>query len=398
MSLVDLATEDNSAFSTKSVEQIVKFCGDGNLLDGSECSKEFQDFLILQSTDTLEEYAKFCLDSKFEKSGFVLQDVVNEIGRRLKFEVTNGRYSGTRNHIGFDGLWHDNDNYIVVEVKTTDAYRINLDTIVEYGNNALSSSNGATKVTVLIVVGRQDTGDLEAQVRGSRHAWSVRLISVEALLKMLFVNERLEGDYLSEQVKQILLPFEYTKVDEIVDLVFATQHESDIKAQIADDLQDSEEKHSRSSTNYESTPRALLEQKRTKAINAFFKQHALKPKKHSSTNYSDAEKLLHVSCAVSKLYRFAKQPYWYALHPRWVEFMKEGVEGYFVLACMDRNEAFAIPYELIVENLENLNRTEKQDRYHWHIRIAKDEQDRLYWNLSKVKQKIALDKYVFSFK
>ena len=398
MSLVDLANEDNSAFSTKSVEQIVKFCGDGNLLDGSECSKEFQDFLTKKSTDTLAEYAQYCLDSKFEKSGFVLQDVVNEIGRRLKFEVTNGRYSGTRNHIGFDGLWHDNDNYIVVEVKTTDAYRINLDTIVEYGNNAVDSSNGVTKVTVLIVVGRQDTGDLEAQVRGSRHAWSVRLISVEALLKMLFVNEQLEGDYLSEQVKQILLPFEYTKVDEIVDLVFAAQQESDIKAQIADDLQDSEEKHSRNSTNYEFTPRALLEQKRTKAINAFFKQHALEPIKHSSTNYSDAENLLHISCAVSKLYKLANQPYWYALHPRWVEFMKEGVEGYFVLACMDRNEAFAIPYELLVENLENLNRTEKQDRYHWHIHIAKDEQDRLYWNLSKVKQKIALDKYGYSFK
>ena len=143
------------------------------------------------------------------------------------------------------------------------------------------------------------------------------------------VNERLEGDYLSEQVKQILLPFEYTKVDEIVDLVFATQHESDIKAQIADDLQDSEEKHSRSSTNYEITPRALLDQKRTEAINAFFKQHALEPIKHSSTNYCDAENLLHISCAVSKLYKLANQPYWYALHPPWVEFMKEGVEGYF---------------------------------------------------------------------
>jgi len=35
---------------------------------------------------------------------------------------------------------------------------------------------------VLIVVGRQDTGELEAQIRGSRHAWDIRLISAEALL------------------------------------------------------------------------------------------------------------------------------------------------------------------------------------------------------------------------
>ncbi len=41
------------------------------------------------------------------------------------------------------------------------------------------------KSSILIVVGRQDTGDLEAQVRGSRHAWEIRLISVDALLQLM---------------------------------------------------------------------------------------------------------------------------------------------------------------------------------------------------------------------
>jgi hypothetical protein len=40
--------------------------------------------------------------------------------------------------------------------------------------------------SILIVVGREDTGDLEAQIRGSRHAWDVRLISVDALLRLMF--------------------------------------------------------------------------------------------------------------------------------------------------------------------------------------------------------------------
>jgi hypothetical protein len=49
--------------------------------------------------------------------GFVLQDLVNEIGRRLSYDVRG--YQGVVNDIGFDGLWFDGKNHIVVEVKTT---------------------------------------------------------------------------------------------------------------------------------------------------------------------------------------------------------------------------------------------------------------------------------------
>jgi len=40
------------------------------------------------------------------------------------------------------------------------------------------------KSSLLIVVGRQETGDLEAQIRGSRHAWDIRLLSADSLLKL----------------------------------------------------------------------------------------------------------------------------------------------------------------------------------------------------------------------
>ena len=33
----------------------------------------------------------------FAKSGFVLQDIVNEIGKRLGYDVQNGRYQGVVN-------------------------------------------------------------------------------------------------------------------------------------------------------------------------------------------------------------------------------------------------------------------------------------------------------------
>jgi hypothetical protein len=71
-----------------------------------------------------------------------------------------------------------------------------------------------------LVVGREDTGALEAQIRGSRYAWDIRLISVERLLKLLQVSERSEDSSTLNQIRQLLRPFEYTKIDGIIDVLF----------------------------------------------------------------------------------------------------------------------------------------------------------------------------------
>ena len=63
----------------------------------------------------------------------VLQDLINELGRRLDFSVENERYQGIANAVGFDGVWTSPEGRsIVIEVKTTDVYRISLDKIAEY--------------------------------------------------------------------------------------------------------------------------------------------------------------------------------------------------------------------------------------------------------------------------
>jgi hypothetical protein len=72
-----------------------------------------------------------------------------------------------------------------VEVKTTDTYRIDLDTLAGY-RRALIQGGSITeeRASLLIVVGREDTGDLEAPIRGLWHAWDMRLISVDALMRL----------------------------------------------------------------------------------------------------------------------------------------------------------------------------------------------------------------------
>src|SRR5206468_12627881 len=76
--------------------------------------------------------------------------------------------------------------------------------------------------SMLVVVGREDTGALEAQVRGSRYAWEMRLISVEGLIKLVQIKEKSDDPNTLHQIRQLLQPFEYTKIDKIIDVIFTT--------------------------------------------------------------------------------------------------------------------------------------------------------------------------------
>jgi hypothetical protein len=94
--------------------------------------------------------------------------------------------------IGFDGIWQQYDTWnLVVEVKTTDAYRIPLDAIAKYRNRLIESGKIIeAKSSILIIVGRDDTGELEAQIRGSKQAWDIRIISIDSLIRLLISSRR----------------------------------------------------------------------------------------------------------------------------------------------------------------------------------------------------------------
>ncbi len=194
MSLIDLWNSSPAQLRDKHIRQVIAFAANGKLMDGNESSLEFRSFLSQIPSSLINRYAEECLWEKFDDSGLALQDVVNQIGRRLGFTVTDGRYRGNQSQIGYDGLWLSPDSHqIIVEVKTTDAYRIDLNRIADYRRALIKASQvSEDNSSILIVVGRQDTGDLEAQIRGSQHAWDIRLISVESLLQLMKVKEELE--------------------------------------------------------------------------------------------------------------------------------------------------------------------------------------------------------------
>jgi hypothetical protein len=394
MSLLELAETNPRDFEGYNIQQVVAICGDGQLLDGSKCAQELRRYLHLQKPLKLAEYARFCLDHSFPKSGGVLQDILNEIGRRLGFSVVEGRYSGTTRDIGFDGLWTEGNVSLIVEAKTTDAYRINLDKVVEYAIKTKSEGLTLTEPNVLLVVGRQDTGDLEAQIRGSRHAWQVRLVSVESLIKLMFVREELSGQIFTQKIRRVLFPFEYTRVDDIIDLVFETQREVEEKIVEADVVADIGEQYDGRIGTWQFTPTGEIDAKRDALLERFYAKRGLKYRRVTRGKYLEDATNLRVACTISKRYQRDYQPYWYAFHPAWLEFLSEGAEGVLILGCMDRSEGYALPLELVRSKLDCLNKTEKEDRLYWHIALQIDG-DSLLLNMTKTGERLLLTSFEF---
>jgi hypothetical protein len=381
------------------IEQVVSSAGDGVLRDHAPSSDEFRQFLAVVQVERLFDYARHCLESSFDKNGIVLQDIVNELGRRLEFEVENGLYQGKKNAIGFDGIWRaKNEPGLVIEVKTTDYFTIPLDRLAEYKEKLLAENRISKNGSVLIVVGREDTGALEAQVRGSRYAWEMRLISVERLIKLVQIKQKSDDPSTLNQIRQLLQPFEYTKIDKIIDVIFTATVNVETQQEIEQETPTTEDEDQHETGKQDRTNPDLLNTKRQQAVEAFAAVKGRELVKKSKTLFWSPDKELRVCCAVSKRYDSDYQPYWYAFHPKWDEFLAEGNESYFIISCMDRDEAFAIPYLWIKSNKKNMNMTDRGERSYWHLSITTLDDGALAINLSKIGGKAALQPYRYLLK
>jgi hypothetical protein len=141
----------------------------------------------------------------------------------------------------------------------------------------------------------------------------------------------------------------------------------------------------------------LLNRKRQQVVDAFSRLKGKELVRKSKTLFWSADHALRVCCAVSKRYAGDYQPYWYAYHPKWDEFLAEGSwEAYFILASMDRNEAYAVPYSWFQKNKQNLNQTDRGDKSYWHIALTTIEGGNLAINLSRLGTKISLAPFGFA--
>ena len=380
MPLLSFFESNPEAVEQLTIEQIVASAGDGVLRDQSTCSVELRAYFGQIPTTTIEKYINHCLEIAFAKGGMVLQDLVNELGRRLDYEAENGRYQGVSNAIGFDGLWKSPEAHsLVVEVKTTDAYRLSLDTLARYRTKLASAGQLESTSSILIVVGRQDTGELEAQIRGSRHAWDVRVISAEALIKLVRIKENSEAPETGLKIRSVLTPVEYTRLDRMVDVMFTAVTDVDddipndeVPIETAADYRPITDLEATSGKGvWQFTDSGLLQAKREQIVGSLASREGSALIRKSRALYWNAARNVRVACSISKLYTGKSQnPYWYAYHPAWEEFLAPAERGYFVLGCMDRDEAYAIPQTEMKTILPHLHSTAPKDgKIYWHIHL-----------------------------
>jgi hypothetical protein len=386
MALIDLWESAREAIKDKHIQQVISFAGTGKLSDGSETSKEFRSYLSYIPSDLLARYATECLSTSFDQSGFALQDIVNQIGKRLSFEVVDGSYRGKKGFIGFDGIWKSSmGDDIVVEVKTTDAYRIDLDTLATYRASLIKAERISERdSSILIVVGRQDTGDLEAQIRGSRHAWDIRLISVESLIRLMKLKETVEDPTVIRKICTILTPQEFTRVDGIIDLVFSTAEEvsatgitvdgngtgptiDQLEMGIGDDIPTKDEERSNEATAPDKRQQALFHEQCVAKVVAHLKANLVKT---SRTTYRSPDGSLALSCTVSKAYaRQTRVLYWFAFHPNQQEQLHTARKAFAAFGCGTDKTLFLFPFVDFASWLSGLNQTVNEKRHYWHVHI-----------------------------
>lgn len=102
MSILSIWKAQPTLLDEKSVKQLISIAGNGWLTDGSATCEEFRALLSEVPAERIVQYADECLKEGFTDSGLALQDIINEVGRRLGFGVTHGRYRGKTGAIGND--------------------------------------------------------------------------------------------------------------------------------------------------------------------------------------------------------------------------------------------------------------------------------------------------------
>jgi hypothetical protein len=353
------------------LRQIVNLAGDGRMLDGSGCSVELRALLSEMEADDLGRFVGECLEREpgangrkgFPDSGLVLQDVINEIGRRLDFNVTNGIYQGRKGVTGFDGIWQDGNGLdLVIEVKTTDTYTIALDQIERYRLDLIAAGRIASSSSILFVVGRDDTGALEAQIRGSRHAWTMRMIGAASLIRLLQVKVNAESPLVVSRIKSLLRPIEYTRIDGIVDLMFDVRADTD-EPTPQDDLVKTEtiEAIDTPARLPSLQPSAGIELAKQAAADRLSNQLNTRLIKRRRSQYESSDESVRAIISVSKRYDRDYQSYWYGYYDSQRANLKAAQTGYLVLCALDTGRIWAIPAATIETLIPSMNLTERPE-------------------------------------
>jgi hypothetical protein len=274
----------------------------------------------------------------------------------------HGLYRGKANSVGYDGIWKFPDSYsIVAEVKTTDVYSIPLGKIAEYRRKLIADGTISGESSILLVVGRNDTNELEAQIRGSKFAWDIRLISIEKLLKLVEIKQSADNKETMQKIRKVLTPIELTRVDFIVDLLSTT----------AEDIKDA-------ALDEPAAPEAEEPVKREKKFTPVsFQGEVLRRvarrlnvelKKETRTLYATPDGKLAVRALASRPHEEgAGTYYWYAFHTYYADPIKEYNRAFVAFGCGGPNKILLFDLSEFLAWVPKMNKTVTEEGSYSHV-------------------------------
>lgn len=283
----------------------------------------------------------------------------------MGFEVEFGRYRGNQSAIGFDGIWKfPSGHHAIVEVKTTSAYQLRLETIAGYRKRLIEEGRvPESQSSALIIVGRDDTSDLEAQIRGSRHAWDIRLISIEALLRLLDVKEELEDPTIVNKIHEMLIPREFTKLDEIVELLFTTAADLRPNVEAEQASGTAQQSEAEEAGDVASFAAASLRRIEARLSSPLIKQ--------TRSSYASSDGSTVVICKASRSYEERSYRYWFGFYVFQLEMIQKASRGFAAFQCGAPANLLLIPVGEFGQWTDQMNPTRKSRPY-WHVHVSED--------------------------
>ena len=191
---------------------------------------------------------------------------------------------------------------------------------------------------------------------------------------------------------ELLIPREFTKLDEIVELVFSTAE----AAKKTEELPEGGEAVPQASIVEKEGPKftpVAFNELVAKRVSVHLGLPLLK---RTRALFSTPDDTRRVVCTASREYgEGTHRGLWFAFHPHQEEALEAIGRGYCTLGCGSPELIFLIPIQEFSTWLPGMNMTTKETRSYWHVQISIDE-DRPTLARKKGQSRIDLCKYQLS--
>jgi len=186
----------------------------------------------------------------------------------------------------------------------------------------------------------------------------------------MFVKERLDDPGTFRRICDILKPREFTRVDEIIEIIFSTAEET--AEPQADDVESIEQEEAG-----EKVVPAAFHAACVARVETHFGKRLIR---QTRSSFASPDGRFGIVCAVSKTHEVLGHPsYWFAFHPYQKDFLETAGDGFLVLGCGSAEKVFAFPTRDFFAWLPEMWTTQREERFYWHVRIH-EEGDQYKWD------------------